>query len=753
MSWKEYLAERARKTASRRKRIYGIDPASRVEDLLIKESHSLSFRETCRLLTYILFKSPQRRLELLWTYITDRDTPVRARRIESLAQDIRPHLSEGCRVVTNYFERRNYSRDLARVPEFLEKMLHRTTPTLVVQPNTERDISSILVYCKSRGLAVFPRGSASFAFGGAVPTRNGIVVDLSPMMDILEVDTNTKTVRVQPGARWADVATHLESHGLVPRTAPTSRFSTVAGWISTGGMGLDSYKYGSVHESVVSVRVARPDGSIDELKGKDETIAELFGTEGQFGILTEITLRVRPVSGHSAAQLLTFDDQDHAFEFIDTLANDDIQPSHVVFFDREYLKKENILFKEHGKSGDPIVPEKDSVLLHFETPENERKFLSSLNGNSNSVTETEIAARYLWADRFFPLKAQRISPGLLGSEVIIPREKISRYIKKVERLARQFRLDPTMEVIVCGKMKSNAENGEPTSRKRGSCSYLLIVSFSCDYTRTIHYVLSLLFIQLLVKMAVHYGGAPYGVGVWNTPFIQSKYGREHLKKLKQRKQRIDPEDILNPNKFFKVRGRFFSIPSLFLRPRIFRLVLAFSHLLAPVLGLIAWLSGPELKNRWNLPPSERNHGEDLLLQSALRCTSCGACISVCPAYHITKDEKVTGRTKLRMAEEMNKGKRLCQEEAHAPFQCLHCGLCEEVCQTRLPLRDCYLVLENWLEARFGSPAETVSNFVEKLDNRREFIKTIFGLDLPEWSPEEKLSRVPIVNKSTDGERS
>jgi FAD/FMN-containing dehydrogenase/ferredoxin len=750
MSWKEYLMERARKTANRRKRTYGIEPAPRVGDLLMQESPSLSFRETRRLLSYILFKSPQRRLELLWKYITDKDTPVRRQQIESLAQDLRPNLSEDCHVAINYFERRNYSRDLARVPAFMEKILHRTTPSLVVQPKTEKDISSILKYCNSKKLAVFPRGSGSFAFGGAVPTRNGVVMDLSPMMAVLEVDPKTQNVRVQPGARWADVATHLEPYGLVPQTTPTSRFSTVAGWISTGGMGLDSYAYGSAHESVIAVRVARPNGSIVELNSKDESIKDLFGTEGQFGILTEITLRVRPKPGHSGALLLTFDDPGQAFEFIDELTNGDLQPSHVVFFDRKYLERENILFAEQTQLKDSIVPENDTVLLHFDTPENEQKFMSFLNGNSNLVSENGVAARYLWADRYFPLKAQRIGPGLLGSEVVIPKEKILKYVKKVEKLARHFNIESTVEVIVCGKNHSHLYDGESISKNRGSYSYLLIVSFSCDYSRTVHYVLSLLFIQLLVRMAVNYGGAPYGVGIWNTPFITSKYSRSQLNRLRQKKHEIDPKDILNPNKFFKIKGRFFSIPSLILHPVIFRPILVLSHLFAPILGLIARLTGPEPQSRWDIPTQEGNLREDLLHQSAQRCTLCGACISVCPAYHITEDELVTGRTKLRMAEAMKKNVGLCQEEAHAPFQCLHCGLCEEVCQTHLPLRDCYLVLEDLLENRFGSPAETVQSFVEKLDSRREFIKDIFGLDLPDWSPEDKLSRVPVVDRPVDG---
>jgi FAD/FMN-containing dehydrogenase/ferredoxin len=723
-----------------------------VGDLLIERSPSLSFRETLRLLSYILFKSPQRRLELLWKYISDKDTPVRRRQIESLERDLHPFLSKNCRVAINYFERKNYSMDLARVPALMEKILHRTTPSLVVQPKTEKDIAAILAFCNSRGIAVYPRGSGSFAFGGAVPTRNGVVVDLSPLMKVLEVDPRALTVCVQPGARWADVASHLEPYGLVPQTTPTSRFSTVAGWISTGGMGLDSYAYGSVHESVIAVRVARPDGLIEELDSKDESLKDLFGTEGQFGILTEVTLRVRPKSGYSGAHILTFNDPGQAFEFIDNLTNRDFQPSHVVFFDRAYLESENILFAAETQSKDLIVPENDTVLLHFETPEAEQKFVSFLNGNSNSARENGAAARYLWADRYFPLKAQRIGPGLLGSEVVLPREKVLRYVKKVEKLARHFNITPTVEVVVCGKGQSFISDEESTPQNKGLYSYLLIVSFSCDYSRVVHYIMSLLFIQLLVRIAVRYGGAPYGVGIWNTPFIKSKYSQSQLTRLKRLKQKIDPKDTLNPNKFFKVKGRFFSIPSLFLRPIIFRPVLAVSNMFAPILGQIAKLVGPESQIRWDIPTQESNNGEDLLHQSALRCTSCGACISVCPAYHITEDELVTGRTKLRMAEAMKKGVGLHQEGAQAPFQCLHCGLCEEVCQTHLPLRDCYLVLEDWLEDRFGSPAETVLNFVEKLDSRREFIREIFGLDLPDWSPEGKLSRVPAVERSASGDR-
>jgi FAD/FMN-containing dehydrogenase/ferredoxin len=731
MSWKEYFADKARRKAGREKKKFGLAPPAGIAGLLEEGRKSWRLRESLRLLFYTLSPSPRHRMGLIWRYLTDKEIPQRTALIERLARDLELRLGSSCRISTTYFERRNYSRDLARIPLIMEKALFRTTPHLVVRPQHERDILEILDFCQSRSLGLFPRGTGSFAFGGAVPTRNGIVMDLSPMKAVCEVDPENLSVRVQPGARWADVTEILEPYGLAPITTPTSLFSTVGGWVSSGGMGLGCYASGSVHESVLRVRVARPNG-VEVLDSRDESIKDLFGTEGQLGILTEITLRVRPKPEYSQTCLLTFDSPDGVVRFIDRLAASDHHPHHVVYFDREYMRRENILFAEKTGSANSIAPEKDALLLHFESAESGQEFLSSLDGNRNQVEENRLAASYLWADRFFPLKAQRLSPGLLGTEVVIPEGKVPGYIRKARRLARHFKVSPAIEGIVCrsGKFRS----------------HLIILSFGSDYSRKLHYVLGLLLIQLLVRIAVRCSGYPYGTGIWNAPFVKSKYDKTRLDHLKNEKRAIDPGEILNPGKFFRIKGRFHSIPALFMSPVIFRTILALSHFFAPVLGLFAWVAGPKASERWDVPAKEDGEGKKLLRQSAQRCTSCGSCISVCPAYHITQDELVAGRTKLRMAEALMNGDDPEPVEAHSSFQCLHCGLCEEVCQTHLPLRDCYLVLEDWIASRLGYPTETIERFLEKLDSDRQYIKDVFGLDFPDWSPDEPMSRIPAAER-------
>ena len=106
MSWNRFILTRARDTASRRKQIYDLDPSPDVSVLLARTDPVLTFPESLRLLVYALFSSPFRRMKLLWRHLTDLDTPRRIQKVENLAQELQPQLSEFSRVVTRFFERR-----------------------------------------------------------------------------------------------------------------------------------------------------------------------------------------------------------------------------------------------------------------------------------------------------------------------------------------------------------------------------------------------------------------------------------------------------------------------------------------------------------------------------------------------------------------------------------------------------------------------------------------------------------------------
>ena len=736
MSWSGYWIVRARQSAHRQQHLYGLELPRALENLLAQEPPRLGLAGTLRIMTFVFLGASRGRLRLFWHHLADLDTPAQIRRIESMARELRECVSDRCRVATGAFERENYSRDMARVPRMLQKTLHRTRPLLIVQPRCEDDVRAALAFARERRVPVYPRGVSSSAFGASVPTRNGMVMDFSSMMEVLAIDPLNRTARVQPGVRWANLASRLESYGLAPITTPSSRFSTVGGWASTGGLGIDGFGHGHFPGAVSAARVVLMDGRLLELNGGEDGLRDFLGTEGQLGIFTELTVRVRPKPDTSGPKLAYFEGAGAAFAFLNQLIAGGHRPSHVAFYDRERMAEENRLFRDRTTRDERIVEERDAVLLHFDSVDCERRFLDAAESGTLAFPGNGPAAHYLWAERFFPLKAQRLGPCLLASEVLLPRKSVPAFIARARRLAARFGIKPAIEVIV----------SRYDERTEGC---VVIVSFPCNPTRRWNYILRLILVQILSHHGVRMGGRAYGLGIWNAPFIAASYSLEDRRRLLHRKRDVDPHHLLNPGKFFQFRTRFFNIPGLLFHPAVFGTALRLASVLSPLLGAAARISAPSLDHRWQVPSAEDEDGHRLLAEAGLRCTSCGSCVSACPAYLLTGDELVTGRAKLRMAEAWLSGQEIQADESCRPFQCLHCGLCEEVCQTRLPLRDCYGVLERWVEKRHGYPLELIRNFVQRLDGDRELIKVTFGLDLPDWSPETAGPDLRDVQKSME----
>jgi len=102
---------------------------------------------------------------------------------------------------------------------------------------------------------------------------------------------------------------------------------------------------------------------------------------------------------------------------------------------------------------------------------------------------------------------------------------------------------------------------------------------------------------------------------------------------------------------------------------------------------------------------------DALIDMANQCAMCGACVSVCPAYAMTKDERVTARGKLLTAKALAEGKEITRDHAHRAFLCMRCKACEQVCQSKLELMTAYEDLEGRLEKVHGKDAAEIERFV------------------------------------------
>ncbi|MHC9542627.1 MAG: FAD-binding protein [Vulcanimicrobiota bacterium] len=621
--------------------------------------------------------------------IADHDTDEKETFLHKVRDQLAGELSPGSQIFSEYADRKNYSHDLASIPPILEKMLFRTTPLLVIQPKKPADLAVILRVAKEYGLPVFPRGIASWGLGGAVPTFNGIVIDFSPLDSIISIDRDNLTVTVEAGARWGVIDETLKVQELQLAVTPTSRFSTVGGWIATGGYGLGSLGCGHLRNWVAEIKVATPEKGLITLKAGDEDFPLFFNTEGQIGLIHEVTLMVIPRHRSEFIHLLYFDKEESLFGFAGELLEGGIVPYTMNYKGANHLKELNKIWKE------PLFAEKPSLLLIITDPDMETQFTKRFTKIESAPPHV---ARLLWHERYNPLKMHAKAPSLLASEVLIPLEKAADYIEKAEKLAGNFRVTPIFEFHFVKTEKS--------------FKVLAMCLFNCDRRKMLSYYAYLALVPALTRQGIKMGGKPYGIGIWNVPFFAAAFSDEHRTKLIEGKAKYDRTGIMNPRKFIAIRSRFYDIPAKIFHPLFFNagmeIVMAFSPLMRAVLPALSADFLPQ--------------GENFIEEQAFSCTGCGNCLTVCPAYRITGKESCSPRGKLALTRRYLHGKKLSPRWVQDAFFCTRCKNCEHVCQSRIVHTRVWDELEERLKKLNLHSEEKIREFIDSLPSHPEYLE-------------------------------
>jgi len=587
------------------------------------------------------------------------------------------------RILTGKSDRAIYSHDLGEIPPRLMNLLFGSLPACVIQPATEEEAAEAIRYARTRGIAVITRTTASSGFGNVIPTKGEVVIDVGALKEILDLDRSAPSITVQAGARWADVETFLNSEGLAFSTYPSSYYSSVGGWIATGGLGINSLGFGHLKRHVLAMRVVFPTGEVRELLPSDHWFDRFFGTEGQFGLITRVCLKVRQRPEGIFPALLSFDGEVEAFRWMGSLTGTDKACNHAKLMDPLIAAEINRFY------GEPLLEPRYSVLAVFEKS-GDREKLTPGPGRK----EPDHLARFLWHERLFPLRLSRVGSALLASETLLQERAAVPYLARARLLARRLGFDLLVEAHAVGPRL-----------------LLMMPHFFCEPTRPLRYSLALVFTSLLTQMAVDSGGIPYGLGLWNSPFIGRRFDALSLKALKEWKARVDPNHRFNPSRFFGFGTRFVDLPPWFFRALMRTLVFT-SPLWSGPAGLLC--SGGPARVR-TFTPMEK---------AALLCSRCGSCLSACPAYLVTGDEALTARSKLGLIRRMLNGEPSCPEELQKVFLCLHCRGCERVCQSRLGLVEAWKELEERVARTYGTPQDRVARFMKEIDGSDEYERMV-----------------------------
>ena len=449
----------------------------------------------------------------------------------------------GDRITTDEFECLLYGRDLAPLPGVIN-MLFSTTPDAVVRPENPQEISEIMKFANKNKIPVTIRASATSALGNVIPTRAGIVIDMSSMDKKIEINEEDETVNVGAGVIWRDLEKALNRKGFALMTYPSSAPSaTVGGWLSSQGYGIGALKFGRVYEQVLDMEIVLPEGKIKYYSGDGRY--KFLGMEGTTGIITEVELKVRDAPEMESQHLLLFGSQEKFCSTIPKLIS--LSPFNISYSGKSYFEMMEAAKENPGSRNHDF---EFTALIVFEGNKNKIdgavKNLDKIKKAGGFVEEPAKIAKEEWDDRFNPMRIKRRGPTLLAGDLLIPLDRMNGVINEFRKL----------------KIKNLGIEGTIVSEDKA----VVMPMYLTDERKFLDFVLSLRHIKTMNDIAVSSGGVPYGTGIWNSPYIGNILSKNELKKKIELKKKLDPNDILNIDKYFGVKLK---IPSSLFNPNVY----------------------------------------------------------------------------------------------------------------------------------------------------------------------------------------
>jgi alkyldihydroxyacetonephosphate synthase len=244
------------------------------------------------------------------------DTALPDSLIESLTQVLGEE-----NVLTDPYDLDRYSGDaLSPTRAFGAEDAFDRLADVVARPGSTDDVSAILKLANASGTPVIPYGAGTGVMGATVPALGGIVLDLQRMNKILVINPTDMTAEVEASVILEDLENALAVQGLMPGHDPYSvPIATVAGTISTNGVGYRAGAYGPMGDQVVALEAVLADGRVMSTRAvpnqsSGPSLKHLFiGSEGVFGVITKATIRVFRLPEAQAFSAVAFDTFDQGF--------------------------------------------------------------------------------------------------------------------------------------------------------------------------------------------------------------------------------------------------------------------------------------------------------------------------------------------------------------------------------------------------------------------------------------------------------
>lgn len=231
--------------------------------------------------------------------------------------------------------------------EYLTDVLKRLkgTAEAVVKPESSEQVAAILKWADKNNVPVTPRGAGTNLVGSTVPDHGGIVLDLSGMNRILEIDIETMTATVEAGVVLEDFQQYVEERGFFYPPDPGEKTATIGGNISTNAGGMRAVKYGVTRDYVMGLEIVLADGRILTVGSKNIKDSSglslknlIIGSEGTLAIITKCILKLIPKPETSKSIVVPFGSLEAGIQSVLAIKNENVDPTAIEFVERKVIE-------------------------------------------------------------------------------------------------------------------------------------------------------------------------------------------------------------------------------------------------------------------------------------------------------------------------------------------------------------------------------------------------------------------------------
>ncbi|MGL4634551.1 MAG: FAD-linked oxidase C-terminal domain-containing protein [Beijerinckiaceae bacterium] len=425
---------------------------------------------------------------------------------------------------------------------------YKRMPLIVVLPETTEQVSAVLKFCGDNGVPVVPRGAGTSLCGGSTPQEDAVVIGVSKMNRVLDVNYADRTMRVEAGITNLAISAHVSADGFFYAPDPSSQLAcSIGGNIAMNSGGAHCLKYGVTTNNILGVKMVLLDGSIVDI-GSDamdasgyDLLGLVCGSEGQLGIVTEATVRILPLAEGARPVLFGFDKPEDAGACVAAIIGAGIVPVAMEYMDREAI----VICEAFAKAGYPMDVEA-LLIIEVEGSDAEmnavlaRIVAISKDHNVKVVKESKSAMETaaIWKGRKSAFGATGRVADYICMDGTIPTGQLPYVLKRIDEIVKGYGLrvanvfhagDGNLHPLVMYNV-----NDPDEARKAEDAG------------------------NDILKLCVEVGGCltgEHGVGIEKRDLMIHQFNTEDMHQQMRARAVFDPQWVLNPAKVFPLEGR------------------------------------------------------------------------------------------------------------------------------------------------------------------------------------------------------